>query len=147
MNQTSEDNKTKNSTLEDEEKIDQIIKDITLKPPRNPYTQFVIVEKEAYKTKNKEKKLVLTNFNKDCATKWKNLSDNEKKPYIKLFEDEKTKYKNDLELVRHYLFKDINDSQVQRCPTAYRIFLNEKLREGFEKAYDPKEVKKDASAE
>ena len=39
---------------------------------------------------------------------------------------------------------DYNDI-VHRAPTAYRIFLNESLREGFEKNMDPKEVQKKAA--
>ena len=39
---------------------------------------------------------------------------------------------------------DYNDI-VHRPPTAYRLFLNERLREGFDKNEDPKEVKKKAS--
>jgi hypothetical protein len=134
------------STLEDEEKIDQLMKDITLKKPRNAYTQFVLKESEKLKSKNDDTKIVLKEFSSTCAEKWKKLGKAEKKQYIKLYEDEKTKYKNDLELVRHFLFKDFNDT-VRSSPTAYRIFLNEKLREGFDKNYDPKEVKKDAAAE
>ena len=61
-------------------------------------------------------------------------------------EEEKAKYKADLQLVRHYLFKDFNDT-FQHAPTAYRIFLNEKLRDGFEQSLDPKEVKKEAAYE
>ena len=71
------------------------------------------------------------------------MKDGEKKKYAKLYEDEKVKYKSDLELVKHYLFRDFNDT-VYRSPTAYRIFLNEKLREGFDQGLDPKDVRKDA---
>ena len=50
--------KRKNSqsvpVFEDEEKIDQIMKDITLKRPRNPYTQFVLSESEQLKSQNKD---------------------------------------------------------------------------------------------
>ena len=134
------------STLEDEEKVDQIMKDITLKRPRNAYTQFVLNESEKIKSKNDDAKINLKEFSATCAEKWKTLGNAEKKKYEKLYEEEKVKYKNDLELVRHYLFKDFNDT-VRRSPTAYRIFLNEKLREGFEKGSDPKEVKKEAASE
>ena len=140
--------KRKNSTsttfFDEDEKIDEIMKDITLTRPRNPYTQFVISETENLKFQKKDAKINLKEFNSVWAEKWKNLSNADKKKYVKLYEDEKLKYKADLEQVRHYLFKDINDS-VRRAPTAYRIFLNEKLREGFEKGQDPKDVKKEAS--
>ena len=138
-------NSTSASYFEEDEKIDKIMKDITLTRPRNPYTQFVLSETENFKSKKKDAKIDLKEFNSVCAEKWKNLSNADKKKYTKLYEDEKIKYKADLEQVRHYLFKDINDS-VRRAPTAYRIFLNEKLREGFEKGQDPKDVKKEASS-
>ena len=134
--------KSKNS-IETDEQIDQIIKDITLKRPRNPFTQFVLSEVDSYKTKNKDAKIDLQEFNQACADKWKKMKDGEKKKYAKLYEDEKVKYKSDLELVKHYLFRDFNDT-VYRSPTAYRIFLNEKLREGFDQGLDPKDVRKDA---
>ena len=134
--------KTRESIMTDE-KIDQIMKDITLKRPRNPYTQFVLSEVASYKTKNKDAKIDLQEFGQSCAEKWKKMKEGEKKKYSKQFEDEKVKYKSDIELVRHYLFRDFNDT-ISRSPTAYRIFLNEKLREGFEQNLDPKDVRKEA---
>ena len=104
--------------FEDKEKIDQIMKDITLKRPRNAYTQFVLSESEQYKSKNKDSKIKMGDLNAKCAEKWKKLSDKEKEKYTKLYEEEKLKYKNDLELVRHYLFKDFKGT-VCRAPTAY----------------------------
>ena len=142
----SKDRNTNVTTLEDEEKIDQIMKDITLKRPRNAYTQFVLSESEKVKSKDKDAKIDLKEFSATCADKWKKLGKEDKKKYIKLYDEEKSKYKNDLELVRHYLFKDFNDT-VRSSPTAYRIFLNERLREGFDKNADPKEVKKEAASE
>ena len=145
-NKSKEKKPPKISTLEEEEKINEIIKDITLKRPRNAYTQFVLRETEKIKSKDKDAKIDLQEFSASCAEKWKKLSKNDKKNYVKLYEEEKVKYKNDIELVRHFLFKDYNDT-VRSSPTAYRIFLNEKLREGFDKGFDPKEVKKEASSE
>ena len=120
------------SYFEEDEKIDEIMKDITIKCPRNPLTQFILNETENFKLKNKDAKIDFKEFSSTCSEKWKNLSIIDKKKYIKLYEDEKLKYKTDLEQARHYLFKDINES-IRRAPTAYSIFLNEKLREGFEK--------------
>ena len=137
---------SKEVQLESDEKIDQIIKDITLKRPRNPYTQFVLNEVGQLRAKNKNKTIDIKELNSICAQKWKKIRDSEKKKYIKLFEEEKLKYKADLELVRHYIFKDFNDT-FQHAPTAYRIFLNEKLRDGFEQGSDPKETQKKASNE
>lgn len=137
--------KTKEAELISDEKIDQIMKDISLKRPRNPFTQFVLNEVEQLKSKNKDIKLEIKELAPSCAEKWKKLKESEKKKYIKLFEEEKAKYKSDIELVRHYLFKDFNET-FHQPPTAYRIFLNEKLREGFDQGSDPKEIKKEASS-
>ena len=142
-NRSKSRSKKSKSSIETDEQIDQIIKDITLKRPRNPFTQFVLAEVDSYKTKNKDAKIDLGEFNQTCADKWKKMKEGEKKKYSKLYEDEKVKYKSDLELVKHYLFRDFNDT-VYRSPTAYRIFLNEKLREGFDQGLDPKDVRKDA---
>lgn len=138
--------KSKEIQLLNDEKIDEIIKDITLKRPRNAYTQFVLNEVDQLKSKNKDKKIVIQELSSICGEKWKKLKDSERRKYVKLYEEEKVKYKADLEFVRHYLFKDFNDS-FHHAPTAYRIFLNEKLRDGFEQGLDPKDIQKEASYE
>ena len=126
----------------DEEQLDDILENINLKRPRTMYNHFCMEELEKYKSKNKTFKL--PEFSKEMAKKWKELSTKEKKEYKEKFEEDKMKFKKDLEIIRHYLFKDYNDV-VKSPPTAYRIYLNEKLREGFEKDLDPKEVKAKAS--
>lgn len=128
----------------EQDQIDEIMEDITLKRPRSGYTHFCIEEIEKFKNKNKSKKIDLRTFSGECAAKWKKLSEKERGKYNDKFEEDKIKYKKDLETVRHYLFMDYNDI-VHRAPTAYRLFLNERLRKGFEKNDDPKEVKKKAS--
>ena len=127
-----------------DDQIDEILENINLKRPRTMYTHFCLDEIEKFKSKNKNKKIDLKTYSAELANKWKELSDKEKDKYKKKFEDDKAKFKQDLEIVRHFLFKDFNDI-VHRPPTAYRIYLNEKLREGFEKDEDPKEVKSKAS--
>lgn len=139
----SKSKKNKDNQIDMDDRIDEIMKNITLKRPRNPYTQFVLNEIDQMKSKNKDLKISIQELSQQCPEKWKKLKDGDKKRYAKLFEEEKVKYKSDIELVRHYLFKDYNDN-IHRAPTAYRIFLNEKLREGFEKGADPKEIKKEA---
>lgn len=134
-----------NKVYEDEE-IDEIMEKITLKRPRSSYTQFCMEEIKKFKSKNKNKKIDMKTFSKECAGKWAQLSEKEKKSYLKSWEEEKIQYKSDLAKVRHYLFKDFNDI-VFRPPTAYRIYLDEKLREGFESNLDPKDVKAQASRE
>ena len=48
-----------------------------------------------------------------------------------------------LEFVKHYLFHDYNGKN-QNFYNVYSIFLNGKLREGLEKNFDPKMIKKEA---
>jgi hypothetical protein len=132
-----------NKTYDDLE-IDEIMQNIDLKRPRSAYTHFCMEEIE--KLKKKGKPIDLKVSSKEWAEKWKDLSDKERESYQEKFEEDKVKYRADLEKVRHYLFKDFNDI-VRKPPTAYRIFLNERLREGFEKNLDPKDVKKKASKE
>ena len=43
-NRSKSRSKKSKSSIETDEQIDQIIKDITLKRPRNPFTQFVLAE-------------------------------------------------------------------------------------------------------
>ena len=137
---------SQSSKVVDDDEIDEIMENIDLKRPRSAYTHFCMDEIENFKKKNKGKKIDLPTFSKECANKWGELSKKEKDRYNEKFEEDKMKYKSDLEKVRHYLFKDYNDI-VRRPPTAYRIYLNEKLREGFDKNLDPKEVKSKASRE
>jgi len=133
------------SSLKEDEKIEEIIKNITITHPKNPFTQFVLNEIENFKLKNKDVKFDFQEFSFNCEEKWKNLSTTDKKKYIKLYEDEKLKYKANLEQLRHLLFRDINEP-FKASSTAYKIFLNEKLREGFERGCKPKYVKKEASS-
>ena len=127
-----------------EEQMDEILENITLKRPRSGYTHFFMEEVEKYKSKNKNKKFSLQELVKEFADKWKSLSKSKKEEYNEKFMEERMKYKGEIDLVRHYLFKDYN-GLVRRPPTAYRIYLNEKLCEGFEKNLDPKDVKSKAS--
>ena len=119
--------------------IYKIIKDITLKHPRNKYQIYII---ENYK-KEKEKNPSL-NKNEIMSKLYENwiyISENKKKEYEKKNKEEKEKYKRDLETVRHFLFDDYK----KECSTAFRLFLNSRLKEAFEKDEDLKDVKKKAS--
>ena len=137
--------KSKEEELMEDEKIDKILKDITLKKPRSAYSLFCSDEIKLIKAKNKDQKIVLTEILPIFFEKWHNLKEEEKKKYEKLYEEDKYRYKAEVELVRHYIFKDCNFNTINLVPTAYRIYLNEKFREGFEQGLDPKEVKKEAS--
>ena len=58
----------------------------------------------------------------------------------------KNKNTKALEFVKYYLFHDYNRKN-QNFYNAYRIILNGKLREGFEKNLDPEMIKKEAREE
>ena len=123
-----------------EEEIEEKIKNITLKHPRNPFTHFVISEIELYKSNNKETKINMLQFNKICSDKWKKMNASEKEKYKKLYNAEKEKYKSDIEYVRENLFngcKDPNDC----LHSGYHNFLYNELSKGFEKGLDPKDVR------
>ena len=126
-----------------DDQVDEIISNITLKRPKNAYTQYVLSRIDDFKSKNKDKKVDLVDLNKECAENWKTLKEAEKSKFQKNYDDEKEKYQKDLELVRHYLFRDYNETN-KSAPTAYRIYLNAQMRDGFEQGKDPKDVKKEA---
>ena len=52
----------------EEDQVDEILENITLKRPRNPYTQFCMEEAEKFKNKNKSKKIELKTFSGECAS-------------------------------------------------------------------------------
>ena len=64
--------KSKDNQIDIDDKIDQIMKDITLKRPRNAYTQFVLNEVGQLKSKNKDIKLNITDLSKDFSENGKN---------------------------------------------------------------------------
>jgi hypothetical protein len=123
----------------DDSDIYRIIDDITLKHARTSYGIFVSENFQA--EKKKDPSLKSYEIWKKLSQKWQNVSENKKKEYEKKSEEEREKFKRDLETVRHYLFGDYK----KEGSTAYRLFLNSRLKEAFEKDEDPKDVKKKAS--
>ena len=144
--QKSERSLSQKSNLEMDEKIDELISNITLKRPKNAYTQYVLSEIDRTRSQNKNEKIDLVEKVKKCAESWKTLSESSKNKFQKNYDEEKEKYKKDLETVRHYLFRDYNETK-KSAPTAYRIFLNEQMRIGFDEGKDPKDIKKSAKKE
>ncbi len=128
----------------EEKKIMEIIKNITLKCPRNSFTQFVLSEVDSYKKKNNESKINFQEFQETCANKWKKMKEEEKTKYYALYKEEKIKYKLEVENIKHYLFHDY-DLKKNGPPTDYQIFLGEKLREGLAQGLEPDIIKKEAA--
>ena len=130
--------------LDDE--IEEILDNITLNKPRNAYTHFCISEAKKLRKENKENNIAIGKYSRKWAEAWSKMNDNNKQKYNQMCEREKREYKRSIEIVRHFLFKDYNEN-VRRPATAYRIFLIEKMFQGFEKYSDPKKIKLDASLE
>ena len=84
-NRSKSRSKKTRESIDTDDKIDQIMKDITLRRPRNPYTQFVLAEVGSFRTKNKEAKIDLQEFNQTCAEKWKKMKEGDKKKYLKQY--------------------------------------------------------------
>ena len=128
--------------MEINESIDDILKEVKFKWPCNAYNLFIKEQLNEQKQKSNE-----VNYKIDLAifaNSWRNLQDNEKEKYLDLYKENKRKYQLDHELIRHYLFKDY-DYKLRKRPTAYKIFLYEKIREALKNEEDLKNVKKEAS--
>ena len=126
--------KTINRQLIDDEMIDEILENFTLRRPGSTYGIFY--SETSAKLNQKEKK----NFNemdknKIIATKWAELSKEEKEKYKELKEKNKNRYEYEIEVIRHYLFRDYNDT-IQSSNSAFKLFEIEKMRESFEKNLD-----------
>ena len=130
--------------LYDENKIDDILENITLIRPKQPFSQYCSIEYE--KLKKIGLKIDIKCVMKDLAKSWAKLNETEKSKYNKLYEDEKKEYIKSIKIVGHFLFKDYN-GLIRRPATPYQIFLNKRFIEGIDKNIDPKKIKKDASNE
>ena len=84
----SKSKKNKDNQIDMDDRIDEIMKNITLKRPRNPYTQFVLNEIDQMKSKNKDLKISIQELSQQCPEKWKKLKSN--KIYI-IYKYEKNK--------------------------------------------------------
>ena len=122
-----------------EDEIDEMIADITLKRGRNPYNIFIteIYKKESEKDAN----IKLIDIVKKYSSKWKTMTEKEKEKYQKKSDEEREKFKKDVEFVKRYLIT----YYVKEGATAYRLFLEDRLKAAFENDEDPKEVKIAAS--
>lgn len=128
--------------MEINESIDDILKEVKFKWPCNAYNLFIKEQLNEQKQKSNE-----VNYKIDLAifaNSWRNLQDNEKEKYLDLYKENKRKYQLDHELIRHYLFKDY-DYKLRKRPTAYKIFLYEKIREALKNEEDLKKVKNEAT--
>ena len=80
------------------------------------------------KENNPEKKIPLRENSSAIASKWTNLTEQEKIPFINKFNEENNKYIKELALVKHYIFHDYKKN---KPPTAYELYINKKLIEAL----------------
>ena len=137
----------------EEETINELLADITLKKPSNIFHIYVREEiKNEIKLENSQnpvenlniddEDLNLRDFSK-YKNKWDNMNTEEKNVYKKIYEKEYNKYLKELEIVKKYIFKGL-DGNITLKHTAYHLYLNDILIEGLQKEEDPKKIKKDA---
>lgn len=73
----------KSESVYNDEQMDEILENITLKRPRSGYTHFFMEEVEKFKSKNKNKKFELRELAKEFAEKWSNLPESKKMHIMK----------------------------------------------------------------
>ena len=122
------------------EDINDLIAGITLKRARNAFCIYIcdMFNKE----KGTNDSFTLIDAVKKYSTKWVKISQSERDKYEKQSEAERTKFKKDINIVKNYLFQTGKEGA-----TAYRLFLQEKLKLAFENGEDPKEAKEEAMKE
>ena len=132
--------------LEEEEKINNLLSNVTLKYPNNIFNIFLKEKIKEDKINEIENNIKLNSKKKNYYKIWKNLSENEKEKYKKIQLNEKIKYLRDKEIIRKYIFKGI-DGKIKFKSTSYQIFLNEKLIDGLKNGVEPKAIKENAKSE
>ena len=133
-----ENNLTKNSQLEKEKEINQIISEITLKHGRSPYSLF-IMENYLYEKKEKSKLSSIEIF-KILSEKWHKLDLKEKEKYIKISNEEKEKYKCNIKIIKNYY----NNQKEKSDSTSFQNFFNFLIKKYFNKNKEIKEIKNKA---
>ena len=145
MRSKSKSQSTLNSSMDKsqiftDEEINDIIKDITLKQPKSSYSIYITEKLEKEREKGK---IVLGEMVKKYAAIWNKLPEQVKENYQEKSNQEREKYIKDLETVKRYLIKNY----FKEGATSYRIFLESKLKEGFDEDKEPKKIKEEARDE
>lgn len=137
----STDKKNDVSVPPSEEDIDEIIKRITLKQPRTPFSLYI---SDMYAKENKEEqRLSLIEVIKKYSKIWMRLTSTVKAKYTEAYLKEKEQYKRDLLIVKNTLFRNCT----YKSQTPYQLFLEEKLRLALENEKDLTEAEKAAEEE
>jgi len=61
------------------------------------YAYFVQTCREEHKTKHPDQNVVFLEFSKRCASRWRDMSDEEKKPFIDMTEKDKVRYEREMQ--------------------------------------------------
>ena len=121
----------------DEYDLDYLITQLRLKKKRSPFNIYISENYEVIKKKNPNfiSSQIFEILNKNWREK---VSKEEKEKYKNLANEEKKNYEKEIEIMRQYY--NINLSKEKS--TAYRIFLNSRLKEGFKNEQEPEDIKK-----
>lgn len=123
------------------DEIDDLIKDITLKKPGSAYSCFI--SEKYHMEKKKDKDVSMIDVNKKYAEVWKKMEEKDRKPYVEEYDRRKKKYDYEIQLLNHIFINDYDT----KGATAYRLFLNQRIKEGFLREEDEEETKKNAREE
>lgn len=118
------------------EDIEDILFDINLKRPGSAYNLY-LTEMMA-----KDNISSIVDASRIYPKKWQKLSASEKKKYEELYEREKERQAQHLELVKKHLLQ----KPLKQGATAYRIYLEEHARKAIDNNEDPEVAKKEAAA-
>ena len=123
--------------------IEKITKKVTMRRPLSAYMWYAV---ERYnKDKKTESKIKMIEKAKIYGNDWKDLSEAKQKPYKDRAAEDKKRYMNDYLIVKSILAQDYDTEGA----TAYRLFVNDKIRQAVMKGgeVDEKEIKKQAREE
>jgi hypothetical protein len=126
------------SHFQTEEEINDMVSKITLKKPRNPYHIFISEMVSLEKKKNSS--LTIGQISSKYTPNWHRYTDNEKMKYYLLADEEKEKYKKEIETVKNVLFGDY----IKQGSSAFHIFIDECVKNAFENDKDTEEAKREA---
>jgi len=138
--------------LQEEDRINELLQNITLKKPKNIFHIFLqdkLNEEIEFKEYSDDSEISDELIKKKIPyyrELWRNVSIEEKEKYKALYNKEYKNYLKEIEIVKKYLFKGI-DGNIKLRPTAYHIYLNDKLIEGLENGDDPNYINKNAKLE
>lgn len=137
------------SILEEEEKINEILENVTLKKPSNIFHIYIREEikkdkgNDSIDKEENETDPINTIDIKKYKTQWNLLTGAEKNEYKKIYDKEYKNYLKEIEVVKKYLFKGL-DGKILFKQTAYHYFLNQQLIKGLDKGEDPQIIMRES---